>query len=87
MSTVSPFALGSQLELIPQAKAAGVKLFVPAEYGIELAVGPNTEKGAIRDLLKSVDLPYALFYTGFFSDIFHHFIEYSWTDGRIRVVG
>lgn len=87
MSTVSAFALSSQLSIIPQGKAAGVKLFVPAEYGIDFTVGPNTEKQIVRDLLKSVDLPYALIFNGFFADTFHYFLGYNYAEGHIRVVG
>lgn len=79
--------MDSQLQFIPAAKAAGVKLFVPAEYGIELAVGLNTPKGLVREALKKINLPYTLFYTGFFADLFHHFLGYSYAQGIIRIVG
>lgn len=80
-------ALGLQLDLIPQAKAVGVKLFVPAEYGIYQNMGPSTHKTAVRSALKSIDLPYTLFFPGYFADLAHMFLGYNYTDGRMRIVG
>ena len=36
MSVVGKAGLGSQFKLLEAAKAAGVKRFLPAEYGFEL---------------------------------------------------
>lgn len=65
-----------QVDLLAEAaKAAGVKLFVPPEYG-----NPSTEvedpetKGIFKErtrvhqMLKKMDLPYALFFTGPWTD-------------------
>ena len=67
ISTISPMALGVQIGIAEAAKEAGVKLFVPSEFG-----GPTegaTEglfgaKARVQDQLKSAGIPYALFYTG-----------------------
>lgn len=67
ISTISSVALGVQIGIAEAAKEAGVKLFIPSEFG-----GPTegaTEglfgaKARVQDQLKSAGIPYALFYTG-----------------------
>jgi hypothetical protein len=67
ISTISPVALGLQLGIAEASKEAGVKLFVPSEFG-----GPTEgvkeglfgTKSRVQDQLKSMGIPYALFYTG-----------------------
>jgi uncharacterized protein YbjT (DUF2867 family) len=71
ISTISGRALGVQPAIAEAAKEAGVKLFIPSEFG-----GPTegaTEglfgaKAKIQDQLKAVGIPYALIYTGPFAD-------------------
>jgi uncharacterized protein YbjT (DUF2867 family) len=71
ISTISGTALGVQPAIAEAAKEAGVKLFIPSEFG-----GPTegaTEglfgaKAGVQDQLKAVGMPYALMYTGPFSD-------------------
>jgi uncharacterized protein YbjT (DUF2867 family) len=68
ISTVTRGALQVQHLLAEQAKAAGVKLFVPSEFGNETA-RPNPEgimmiKQSVHHKCKELDLPYALFFTG-----------------------
>ena len=71
VSTVAGLALSVQAPLAEAAKAAGVKLFVPAEFG-----GPSdgrTEsvlgiKNQFKLKLKEIGLPYVVFNTGLFSD-------------------
>ncbi|BGP24101.1 hypothetical protein JCM10295v2_003003 [Rhodotorula toruloides] len=77
------------------AKEAGVKLFVPGEFGnpttnIEQAeVHPIMYgKKQIQDLLKSVGLPTLLVFNGPFSDTtFNAFLGFDAATGRIRLVG
>jgi hypothetical protein len=52
-------------------KEAGVKLFVPSEFGGVTegeTEGMFGQKASIRDQLKAVRIPYALIYTGPFAD-------------------
>jgi uncharacterized protein YbjT (DUF2867 family) len=66
--THAPAALQAQHLLAEQAKAAGVKLFVPSEFGNptarENAEGAFALKQSVHHKLKELDLPYALFFTG-----------------------
>jgi uncharacterized protein YbjT (DUF2867 family) len=71
ISTISGVALDVQGKIAAAAKEAGVKLFVPSEFG------GNTEgetegmfgtKANIQGELKAVGIPYAVFYTGPFAD-------------------
>lgn len=65
-----------QIDLLAEAaKAAGVKLFVPPEYGSVStnAEDPETEaffreRKRVHQMLKMIDLPYALFFTGPWTD-------------------
>lgn len=53
------------------AKAAGVKLFVPSEYGIDTkddSSGPFVAKRKFAELLKEIDLPYVRIFTGLWTD-------------------
>jgi len=66
--THTPSALQAQHLLAEQAKAAGVKLFVPSEFG-DRTDRENPEsvfalKQAVHHKLKEMDLPYAIFFTG-----------------------
>jgi len=71
ISTISETALDLQPGIAEAAKEAGVKLFVPSEFG-----GPTEgateglfgEKAKVRERLKAKGIPYALFYTGPFAD-------------------
>jgi hypothetical protein len=71
ISTIAWTAIDVQPKLAEAAKEAGVQLFIPSEFG-----GPTegeTEgylgaKAKIHGQLKAIGIPYALFYTGGFSD-------------------
>ncbi|KIJ41708.1 hypothetical protein M422DRAFT_255326 [Sphaerobolus stellatus SS14] len=57
----------AQLNLVRAAKAAGVRLFVPSEYGrntIGITAPYLKAKANTQDLLKELNLPYTLFFTG-----------------------
>lgn len=74
VSTLAMSALGGpQHALAIAAKAAGVRLFVPSEYGADSfryrgKPGPLGEKAPFIDALVELGLPYALFFTGSWSD-------------------
>jgi uncharacterized protein YbjT (DUF2867 family) len=75
ISTVPGVAVGVQGKIAAAGKEAGVELFVPSEFG-GVTEG-ETEgwfgaKGNIHGQLKSLGVPYALFYTGPFAD-------YTWS--------
>ncbi|KIJ55921.1 hypothetical protein M422DRAFT_239087 [Sphaerobolus stellatus SS14] len=61
-----------QRNLVRAAKAAGVKLFVPSEYGrntIGITVPYLKPKADTHTLLKELDIPYTLFFTGIWPEI------------------
>lgn len=62
-----------QIPLAEAAKAAGVKLFVPSEFGNpteEISANDDFfgQKVQVLEAVKMIGLPYALFWTGLFSD-------------------
>lgn len=84
---IGHFGIGAQVEIAKAAKAAGVQLFVPAEYGVYVEEGFTLPKKVARDALTALQLPYTVFYTGFFAETFHAFLGFNYADGKIRVVG
>jgi len=71
ISTLGNAALAAQMPLGDAAKAAGVKLFVPGEFGADTrrqTQGSYGEKNKQRERLKQNGLPWALFFTGTFAD-------------------
>jgi uncharacterized protein YbjT (DUF2867 family) len=71
ISTVPIPALDAQAKIAAAAKEAGVKLFVPSEFGGD--PGGNTDgvlgvKANVLNQLKDLGMPYAAFYTGPFAD-------------------
>ncbi|KAH7461306.1 Phenylcoumaran benzylic ether reductase PT1 [Phytophthora ramorum] len=87
VSTVSPYNMGVQKSLVPAAKAAGVQLFVPAEYGVRVTEGPNVTKKEVQDLLTQHQIPFTIFYTGLFAEFLPYFLDYHYADGYMNVVG
>ncbi|KAH7099988.1 NAD(P)-binding protein [Auriculariales sp. MPI-PUGE-AT-0066] len=72
VSTLSRAGIAQQPALADAAKAVGVKLFVPSEFG-NPTVGKTPEslhynKAALHQHLRKIELPYTLYFTGFFSD-------------------
>ncbi|KZO93430.1 NAD-P-binding protein [Calocera viscosa TUFC12733] len=81
-----------QEPLAEAAKAAGVKLFVPSEFGgdtINHKDGPLAAKNAQHDKLTQLGLPWALFFTGMFSDYFWNqpFLGFDLNNGKVEVAG
>ncbi|KAE9133867.1 hypothetical protein PF005_g16011 [Phytophthora fragariae] len=87
VGTVSPFHMDVQKAVVPAAKAAGIQLFVPAEYGVRVTEGPNVAKKEVQDLLSQHDLPFVVFYTGLFAEFLPHFLGYHYDEGYMTVVG
>jgi hypothetical protein len=70
---VTPEALNVQFPLADAAKKAGVKLFVPSEFGNRTegkTGGMWSIKDAVKKHLVKIDLPYAQFFNGAFIDWF-----------------
>ncbi|KAF1326156.1 Isoflavone reductase p3, partial [Globisporangium splendens] len=86
VSALALSVLSIQVEIAKVAKAAGVQLFVPAEYGIYVTESFTFHKKVVQDALKELQLPYTVFYTGFFARD-HGFLGFDYANGRIRVVG
>ena len=69
--TLPGAALDLQPGIAEAAKEAGVKLFVPSEFGGQTegaTEGLYGAKARIQERLKAISIPYALFYTGPFAD-------------------
>ncbi|KAI9457633.1 NAD-P-binding protein [Lactarius psammicola] len=90
ISTVTHAALQVQHVLAEQAKAAGVKLFVPSEFG-DATDRQNPEgifliKQSVHHKCKELDLPYALFFTGAHSDfVFIPHLSLDFKSGNVAV--
>jgi len=70
-STVSATAIEQQEALGNAAKAAGVKIFVPTEYGVDTedaSDGVFLAKKRFSEFLKGIDLPYVKIFTGLWTD-------------------
>jgi uncharacterized protein YbjT (DUF2867 family) len=71
ISTVPLTALDVQPGIAEAAKEAGVKLFVPSEFGVPTegsTMGLFGAKANVQKQLKAIGIPYVLFYTGTFAD-------------------
>jgi len=92
VSTVNgEVAFKQQQEVIRAAQEAGVKLFVPSEFG-----NPNEDrkdwifalKDSARLKQKEIGLPYAIFYTGPFSDfIFVERLGFDFKGQKVTIGG
>ncbi|KZV80172.1 NAD(P)-binding protein [Exidia glandulosa HHB12029] len=73
ISTLAGPGLALQIGLADAAQRAGVKLFVPSEFGSKsheaLSPSPLDLKNATTKHLKAIGLPYTVFYTGLFADL------------------
>ncbi|KZV93471.1 NAD(P)-binding protein [Exidia glandulosa HHB12029] len=73
ISTLSGPGFVSQIALADAALKAGVKLFVPSEFGSisheAPSPGPFDLKNATSKHLKEIGLPYTIFYNGIFADL------------------
>ena len=69
--SIGALSAQAQVPLAEAAKAAGVQLFVPSEYGAnteEVKEGFFLGKAALHTKLQEIGLPYTLFFTGTFPD-------------------
>jgi len=71
ISTLGVGVVDQQDVLARAAKAAGVKLFVPSEYGVtteNATSGPLLIKKKFAESLKEINLPYVKIFTGLWTD-------------------
>ncbi|KAI6133389.1 hypothetical protein EDD16DRAFT_1688977 [Pisolithus croceorrhizus] len=71
ISTLSGEGLHAQYKLSDAAKAAGVKLFVPSEFGMPTrgaTEGILGEKSKLADYVQSIDLPITRVYNGLYQE-------------------
>lgn len=71
ISTMNPKGLAAQDLLAKASKKAGIKLFVPSEFGADttsMREGPESHKYRTHQLLRLLDLPYVLMFNGVFAD-------------------
>jgi uncharacterized protein YbjT (DUF2867 family) len=91
ISTIPIPALDVQGKIATAAKKAGVKLFVPSEFG-GITEG-ETEgffavKANVQGQLKALGIPYVLFYTGPFADfVWNSFLNLDVRSGKVSVGG
>ncbi|KAG7382805.1 hypothetical protein PHYPSEUDO_004313 [Phytophthora pseudosyringae] len=74
----------TQFDVARAAKAAGLQLFVPTEFGMPEEDGPSITKQKVRTLLKELALPFALFHGGLYIPFF---LGYNLKEGVMNVVG
>ncbi|KAJ7777331.1 hypothetical protein B0H16DRAFT_1683984 [Mycena metata] len=89
LSTVTTLAASAQKPLVDGAKEAGVKLFVPSEYGMPTdghTEGVLGAKNEIAAYLKTIGVPSARIYTGHFTKYIPGLVAYADTK-KIHVVG
>ncbi|CAK5266031.1 unnamed protein product [Mycena citricolor] len=90
VSTLNTAAILAQLPLADAAKQAGVKLFVPSEFGLSTegaSEGPWAEKNKIIEKLQSVGVPYLRIFTGLFIEFVPWAVNYSAKAKKLYVVG
>ncbi|KAH7099993.1 NAD(P)-binding protein [Auriculariales sp. MPI-PUGE-AT-0066] len=92
ISALADAALGVQPTLAEAAKKASVKLFVPSEFSNRSESMPPDSlfavKPAMHSLLRSLGLPYTLYYTGYFTDfIFIPEFGFDFASKSFDVVG
>jgi uncharacterized protein YbjT (DUF2867 family) len=89
--TISIPALNLQAGIAAAAKEAGVKLFVPSEFGNVSAgetVGMFGEKADIQNQLKAVGIPCTAFYTGPFADyLWAPLLDLDVLSGKVTIAG
>ncbi|KAH7102517.1 NAD(P)-binding protein [Auriculariales sp. MPI-PUGE-AT-0066] len=95
ISAVSGPGMAHQPLLVQAAKEAGVKHFVPSEFGmrttdlpLELQTGAIGEKIKVQKLLREAGLTYTLYYVGLFSDwFFIPLFGFDFANKKISIVG
>ncbi|KAK4699740.1 DNA polymerase zeta, partial [Phenoliferia sp. Uapishka_3] len=90
ISTLNVEGIASQYPLADAAKDAGVRLFVPSDFGSPtdgLVDGPRYAKVEFVKYLETLGLPYTRFYTGAFSDQLFPLAGFDFANGKVRLIG
>ncbi|CAK5266020.1 unnamed protein product [Mycena citricolor] len=90
VSTVTTEAISAQAPLVDAAKQAGIKLFVPSEFGTSTegyTEGPFAEKNKIIEKLKSAGVPYLRIFNGLFIEFVTWTVNYNAEAKKLYVVG
>ncbi|KUF81030.1 Isoflavone reductase P3 [Phytophthora nicotianae] len=85
--TIHAYHHSIQFAVARAAKAAGLQLFVPTEFGMADEDGPNVTKEKVRTQLKELELPFALFHGGLWAEYIPFFLGYNFKEGAMTVVG
>ncbi|KAJ7742597.1 hypothetical protein B0H16DRAFT_1693769 [Mycena metata] len=79
----------AQKPVVDATKAAGVKLYLPSEFGCPQrrdSLGARINSQGFLEYAKSIGLPSVRIYTGIFTEIIPFLTGYG-ADGKIRVIG
>ncbi|KAF9654289.1 NAD-P-binding protein [Thelephora ganbajun] len=91
ISTIGSRVVDQQEALANAAKAAGVKLFVPSEYGVDTesaTSGPFLAKKKFSEFLKEIDLQYVKIFTGLWTDYcLSPFLGWKFAEGKVTFGG
>ncbi|KAG2783173.1 hypothetical protein PC112_g24777, partial [Phytophthora cactorum] len=68
VSSINSQHHAAQFVIARAAKAASIQLFVPTEFGFRDEDGANNTKQKVRDLLTQLELPFALFHSGLWTE-------------------
>jgi len=87
-----PTGISTQLPLAEQAKAAGVKLFVPSEFGADtkeiMKIPFQAAKVVVQKKLEEIKLPYTLFQMGGWPDAcFTPYFGFDLANGKVKFGG
>jgi len=94
VSTVSGGGFAIQENILNAVKQAGVKRFVPSEFGVDITRPDVTKialfgpKLGLRQAIEKSGVEYTYIITGFFLDAtFWDWIGFDWPKGEIKVLG
>ncbi|KAI0344661.1 NAD-P-binding protein [Trametopsis cervina] len=92
ISTVATSGLPHQPALAQAAARAGVKLFVPSEFGMPTDAdvpGVLGGKYRLKQELRTLGVPYTAFWTGLFTDFIFSLPEFGWDlkNGKATIFG
>ncbi|KAJ6510561.1 hypothetical protein C8R45DRAFT_858518, partial [Mycena sanguinolenta] len=85
ISTINSAAVSTQTVLVDAAKQAGVKLFVPSEFGMSTEGDSNNPKNKVIEYMKSAGVPYARAFVGMITEFVPFLIGLK--DGKITLAG
>ncbi|KAF8845746.1 NAD(P)-binding protein [Paxillus ammoniavirescens] len=88
ISAVNHYHLEVQPPTLEAAKNAGVKLYLPSDYGFpsEGQDGILAQKSEFVDRIKATGIPYTRLYCGLLMDFIPFFLGIDW-DGRATLIG